>query len=103
MQTAMIDTSIAAYHSIPAAKLHSQHEAIYAIVARSSLPMSLREIKAEYDRLLDANIDVGTVSARVNKLIEQGHLERRAKTRKCVHSGVNIHPVGLPLKQLELV
>lgn len=97
MLTNVADTSIAAYHAVPAIKMYSQHETIVYIVTTASQPLSLREIKAKYDELLDGNIDVSTVSARVNKLVEQGRLERRKQTRQCRFSGVHIHPIGSPM------
>lgn len=103
MRTQVRDTSIDAYHGIGSAYKATVCDSIYSIVAESKSALSLREIQSRYNDLFDANIDVSTVSARVNELITAGRLERTAPMRKCNFSGKTVHPVSVVPVQLRLV
>lgn len=102
MRTQVLDTSIDAYHSLGNVYKENVCESIYAIVLLAHESLSLREIQAKYNSLLSANIDVSTVSARVNELVTAGRLERTAPVRKCKFSGKTIHPVSIVPVQMRL-
>ncbi len=103
MRAQVLDTSIDAYHGIGNAYKATGCESIYSIVAHTPAPLSLREIQFIYRKLEGVDIDVSTVSARVNELITAGRLERTAPVRKCKFSGKTIHPVSIVPVQLRLV
>lgn len=97
MKTQVLDTSIAAYRAMPVKQLATQAERIEEIVEQWCFAprkdgLSLREIKAMYG-LAYSDIDLSTVSARVNALVAAKRLERLTTTRKCSVTGVHIHPV----------
>ena len=54
--------------------------------------MSLKEIQSIYNRYYK-DIDLSTVSARVNGLVAAKRLERLEETRKCSISRISIHPL----------
>lgn len=103
MRTQVLDTSIDAYHSIGNAYKATVCDSIYSIVAESQAALSLREIQSRYNDLFDANIDVSTVSGRVNELVTANRLERTTPVRKCNFSGKTVHPVSIVPVQLGLV
>jgi len=103
MRTQVRTTSIDAYHGIGNAYKATVCDSIYSIVAESKSALSLREIKSRYNDLFDANIDVSTVSGRVNELVAANRLERTAPVRKCNFSGKTIHPVSVVPFQMRLV
>ncbi len=103
MRAQVLDTSIDAYHGIGNAYKATVCDSIYSIVAESKSALSLREIKSRYNELFDADIDVSTVSGRVNDLVKAGRLHRVADKRKCNITGVNIYPVSIVPVQLGLV
>ncbi len=96
MKTAMQDTSIAAYRNIPVKSLKTQSDRICEIVTDyCSLwggNLSLKEIQSIYSRNYH-DIELSTVSARVNGLVAAKRLERLESTRKCSISGIHIHPL----------
>lgn len=102
MRTQVLDTSIDCYHSMGNMYKATVCNFIYSIVAHAQEALSLREIQAKYNSLLSANIDVSTVSARVNELVTAGRLERSAPVRKCNFSGKTIHPVSIVPVQMRL-
>lgn len=103
MRTQVRDTSIDAYHSISNTYKATVCDSIYKIVAESKVALSLREIQSRYNDLYTANIDVSTVSGRVNELIVANRLERTAAVRKCSFSGKSVHPVSVVPVQMRLV
>ncbi len=103
MRTQVLDTSIDAYHGIGNAYKATVCDSIYSIVAHAQEPLSLREIKYFYENLIGDNIDVSTVSGRVNELVAANRLERSAPVRKCNFSGKTVHPVSIVPVQLRLV
>ena len=65
--------------------------------------MSLREIKQAYIRQFDKDIDVSTVSARVNELVKAQSLVRLAGSRRpCTLSKASVLPVTVPVVQARL-
>lgn len=109
MKTAVQGTSIRAWRNMPVAMLKSQNDRIEAIVRASESDMSLSEIKVIYRQLFqrdvpeDKRIEANTVSRAVNCLIAAGRLERLDATRKCNFSGIEIHPVRVPISQHSLI
>jgi hypothetical protein len=108
MRQNVADTSIAAYRAMPVKQLATQADRIYKIVYLETFQflldgmsgvarrdMSLKEIQRWY-RASYGEIDLSTVSARVNALVAAKRLERLETTRKCSISGINIHPVRIP-------
>lgn len=81
----------------------TQADAIFVVVqqaCRSGIKdMSLQEIKQAYRRLYEREIDVSSVSARVNNLVAAQRLVRDTDTRPCAVSGKGVHPVSVPAKQ----
>lgn len=61
--------------------------------------LSLREIKQAYMRRFERDIDVSTVSARVNNLVTAQRLMRSTQSRPCSLSGKSVLPVSVPAKQ----
>lgn len=117
MRTNVRETSIKAYRDMPNLKKQGQADRIEAVVkflctGTPGADCSLREIKRTYDArykgTLDyrgmpiMEIDVSTVSARVNELVAASRLERPGHTRKCSVSGETVHPVKLPSAQFAL-
>ena len=106
MRTAMLDTSIDAFHSLPNSQIKTQADRIYDIVAahckRVGRDASLNEIKRLYRATHGKDIELSTTSARVNALVASGRLERLESTRPCAITKKSIHPVRLPMKQSEL-
>jgi hypothetical protein len=98
MRTNVADTSISAYRSMPVKRLATQADRIFLMVQQYCFAwgreegMSLKEIKASYQARY-SDIELSTVSARVNALVASKRLERLETTRKCSISGVSIHPV----------
>jgi hypothetical protein len=96
------DTSIAAYRAMPVKQLATQADRIERIVQKWCSPsdptwkthygLSLKEIKSIYQQW-HGDIELSTVSDRVNALVAAKRLERLETTRKCSISGINIHPV----------
>ncbi|SEN72000.1 hypothetical protein SAMN05216404_106183 [Nitrosospira multiformis] len=103
MKTAMQDTSIAAYHGLPVKTLKTQSDRICEIVERYhgwlGGNISLKEIQSIHRRNY-GDIELSTVSARVNGLVAAKRLERLEGTRKCSVTGVNIHPLK-PVEKLQ--
>ncbi|SOD42402.1 hypothetical protein [Nitrosovibrio sp. Nv4] len=101
MKTAVQDSSIAAYRALPVKHLATQADRICDIVTRYhgwlGGNISLKEIQSLYRRY-HGEIDLSTVSARVNALVAAGRLERLETTRKCSISGISIHPVRVALQ-----
>ena len=103
MRTNVSDTSIAAYHGLPVKTLKTQSDRICEIVTKYhgwlGGNISLKEIQSIYNRY-HKDIDLSTVSARVNGLVAAKRLERLEETRKCSITGVNIHPLK-PVEKLQ--
>ncbi len=100
MKTAVQDTSITAYHAIPARRLGALQGRIVDIVEEQLKAgrddLSLQEIKAAYHAKWHTTIDLSSVSGRVNELVGV-RLERLETTRACTVTGKQIHPVRIPL------
>jgi hypothetical protein len=96
MKTAMQETSIAAYRNIPVKTLKTQSDRICEIVTNYCNlwggNLSLKEIQNIYGRNYH-DIELSTVSARVNGLVAAKRLERLESTRKCSISRIHIHPL----------
>ena len=104
MLTKVADTSMGAYASLPVNMFKSQCSDIVAIITITGHPMTGQQIKAAYHTLRGVALDIGTISARVNHMVNKTfELERRAIKVECPISGIEVNPIGLPLKQLELV
>jgi hypothetical protein len=102
-RTNVADTSIAAYRSMPVKQLATQADRICNLVKNycgmGGDNLSLKEIKDMYNKafcLTRPDIELSTISARVNALVAAKRLERLETTRKCSISGVSIHPVRVP-------
>ena len=101
MRTNVQDTSIDAYRSMPVRKRATQADQIHSIVetfcSSWGKDLSLNEIKRLWRRLYKKDIELSTVSARVNELVAAGRLERLDTIRKCtVIKDSSIHPVRIP-------
>lgn len=96
MKTAVQDTSVAAYRALPVKTLKTQSDRICEIVTSYLYlwggNLSLKEIQIVY-RQNYGDIDLSTVSARVNGLVAAKRLERLESTRKCTISRISIHPL----------
>ncbi|SHL41842.1 hypothetical protein SAMN05216428_102342 [Nitrosospira sp. Nsp11] len=100
MKTAVQDSSIAAYRALPVKQLATQADRICNIVETRGGDWSLSEIQAVYISIHGGNIQVGTVSARVNELIAAKRLERLETIRSCkVNEDRGIHPVRIPVQE----
>jgi hypothetical protein len=99
MKTAMLGTSIDAWHALPLSKLKTQGDRIVDVVAAAGRDMSLREIALDYESAYLLPLDISTASARVNSLVAAKRLERLETTRPCSMSGRPIHPIRIPQKQ----
>lgn len=65
--------------------------------------LSLREIKQAYVRQFDKDIDISTVSARVNELVKAKSLLRLSESRRlCTQSGASVLPVTVPTTQARM-
>lgn len=65
--------------------------------------MSLREIKQAYVRRFERDIDVSTVSGRVNELVAAKRLLRLPESRRlCTQSGASVLPVTVPTTQARM-
>ena len=65
--------------------------------------LSLREIKQAYVRHFEKDIDISTVSARVNELVKGKWLVRLSESRRlCTHSGASVLPVTVPVVQARM-
>ena len=103
MKTNVSETSLIAYDDVQSSgKESSQINVIYRIIDMQGKPLSLREIAYMYKICTGLPIDISAVSARVNKLKKQNRLQEYEE-RKCTITDRLIHPVGLPVKQLELM
>jgi hypothetical protein len=77
-------------------------EVISKACAAGRKDLSLREIKHLYQDAFSVDIDVSTVSARVNVLVKAKRLVRDPVPRPCTLSGVLIGPVSLAPTQPDL-
>ena len=65
--------------------------------------MSLREIKRAYMQRFECDIDVSTVSGRVNELVAAKRLLRLPGARRlCSLSGASVLPVTVPVVQARM-
>ena len=104
MLTRVADTSMGAYASLPVNMVKSQCRDIVAIITITGHPMTGQQIKAAYHALRGVALDIGTISARVNHMVNKTfELERRAVKVECPISGIEVNPIGLPVAQMELV
>lgn len=88
-------TSIAAYNEMKAnGTLYTQRGIILKIVAQRA-NVSLREIQKEINKGRSRKdwIDVGTISARVKGMKDDGILAAEKAPRKCLVMGRSIHAV----------
>ena len=103
MLTKVADTSMGAYANLPVNMVKSQCSDIVAIITITGHPMTGQQIKAAYHALRGVALDIGTISARVNHMVNKTYeLERRAVKVECPISGQSVYPIGLPIKQLEM-
>lgn len=105
MRTNVADTSIDAYKRIAVRTLKTQcdriHEVIVLAMHAGHADMSLQEIKAAYKAEYGSNIDLSSVSGRVNSMVGT-RLERLESTRPCSVTGRHVHPVRIPPMQKRL-
>lgn len=103
MRTNVADTSIDAYHALPVQTLKTQSDRICMLIECHwnlwKEALSLNEIKRLHKSMF-GDIDLSTISARVNGLVAAKRLERLEETRKCSISGVHIHPLR-PAEKLQ--
>jgi hypothetical protein len=98
MRTAVLDTSVDAFRQLPSVALKRQSDRIFEVVNACATDLSLREIAAAYEKRFGLQIDISTVSARVNALIAALRVERLESSRPCTVSGKTVHPVRVPPK-----
>lgn len=103
MKTNVASTSIDAFRALPVTHLATQSDRICMLVESHwniwREPLSLNEIKRLHKSLF-GDIELSTISARVNALVAAKRLERLEETRKCSITGVNIHPLR-PVERLQ--
>lgn len=68
-----------------------------------ALDLSSREIQALYEQQYGKRIEAATIAARVNGLVSAHRLERVREGRPCSVTGIEIHPVRVPMTQARLV
>ena len=85
-------TSKASYRETKETNEQSQLEKIYDVCVLKDEGWSLQEIMTVY-RTMNGNIELSSVSARVNKLKEEGRLIE-LKPRKCTITKKTINPVS---------
>ena len=103
MLTKVADTSMGAYANLPVNMVKTQCFDIVAIITITGHPITGQQIKAAYNSLRGVALDIGTISARVNHMVNKTfELERRTTKIKCPISGESVRPIGLPVKQLEM-
>lgn len=102
MKTAVAETSISAFYSLLNSRCKTQADRIFDIVnaycQSSGRDLSLNEIKRIHVGL-HGDIELSTVSARVNALVAANRLQRLASIRPCTVTGKAVHPVRLPVGQ----
>ena len=74
----------------------SQQEEVFKIIKLGGV-LTLREIQMAYYQKHDVRLDIGTISARVNKLKKEDRVMKSEKTQKCPISGRTVHPVFVPV------
>ena len=90
-------TAIDAYHAHHASgKAQAQQSRILDFIESSGGDWSIGEIA----HML--GMEKSTVSGRINEMLANGSLVEKPR-RKCARSRIKIRPVGLPVKQLELL
>ena len=77
-------------------------EVISKACAAGRKDLSLREIKHLYQDRYSRDIDVSTVSARVNALVKAKRLVHAAESRLCAWSARSVLPVSLAPTQPDL-
>jgi hypothetical protein len=106
MRTAVTESSIRSYRSLPNSQKKSVANLIFSVIERSSSlasnGMSMAEIQRDMERL-GAHIEKSTISARINEMVAAGRLFRASYMRRCSITGKSIHPVSLALGQLRLL
>lgn len=106
MRTNVQDTSIESFYSLGNSKIKTQSDRIFDVIEshckRTNRDASLNEIKKLYRATHHQDIELSTVSARVNALVSSGRIQRLESTRHCAITKKSIHPVRLPVKQAEL-
>lgn len=91
--------------SLPGRKLQADDVLLVVTLACKAghKDMSLREIKQAYIRQFDKDIDVSTVSGRVNELVKAQSLVRLAGSRRpCTLSKASVLPVTVPVVQARM-
>ena len=91
--------------SLPGRKLQADDVLLVVTLAcRAGVKdMSLREIKQAYVKRFERDIDVSTVSGRVNGLVAANQLLRLPESRRlCALSGASVLPVTVPVTQVRL-
>lgn len=100
------DTSRASVAQISNPLRKSMGDMIESVVAKYTAPgnghrdMTMREIKAGLATVFERDVDLSTISARVNELVAAKRLVRDAEhTRACTVTGVHVAPLSLPPEQ----
>ena len=100
MRTQVAETSIDAFRSLGNGKIKTQADRIFDVIEKSTtvwaVNFSLNEIKALYRAMYGGDIELSTVSARVNGLVAARRLERVDSIRKCAVTGSGVRPVRIP-------
>jgi len=98
MKIAQQPTAIAACHAHDASGLSSAQRAlIVGFIERNGGSWSIGELANSLD------MQKSTISARVNECLHDFGLLVEKPKRKDRVSGITVRPVGLPVKQLELL
>lgn len=102
-----LETSGQALRAVGQRKEGSQMARIEAVVLgvcrNGRKDISMREIQAELRRVHSVDMEMSSISARVNKLVSAKRLVRCGYARQCSVSGVDIHPLAAPVFQARLV
>lgn len=99
-------TSREALASLSKPGKNTQGDDVYQVISKACAAgvkdLSLREIKHLYQDTFSRDIDVSTVSARVNALVNKGRLVHAPESRLCRWSTRSVLPVSLAPTQLDL-
>jgi len=104
MRTAVTESSILSFHSMPNTQKKSVADLIYSVIekSRGQEGLSMAEIQNSL-RAIKINIEKSTISARINEMVAAGRLYRYPHLRKCSITGKSIHPVSLAFGQMGLL
>lgn len=103
----MLDTSIQSFQALGLRTQKSHMDLIESVVRNAcragQVDISMREIQQVLRRDVGLELDVSSISGRVNNLVLGKRLLRSENARKCTVSGRDIKPLSVPMVQGRLV